>query len=760
MDILAVLNPQQRIAVEHGSGPALVLAGAGSGKTRVITHRIAYLIQNGAARPENILAVTFTNKAAKEMRERVHALLGPTRTAEPLITTFHSFCVRVLRREIKRLGYKSDFSIYDTDDQRRTMKRILEDRRLQEKEFNPRDVLSRISYAKNHNIPAGAFARRFPADTADVLQQLFEAYETRLRTSNALDFDDLLLKTTELLDRFPEVRDYYSDWYRYLLVDEYQDTNRPQYDLLQLLTARHKNVFVVGDEDQSIYKFRGAHIENILNFEKDFPGARVIKLEQNYRSTQTILDVAGAVVANNTERKGKELWTENGRGDVVSGRRCPSARSEAEWIVARIQEMLDECPEWRAAVLYRINAMSRNFEDVLMQRGIPYVVVGSVGFFNRMEVKDMLAYLRVVYNPEDDAALLRIISTPPRGIGGATIDQLTAAALEGGVPVGQVLRAFAQDAQKSGRAQRALARFQELLDGWTARIQNTSVGDLLQEIVEQTGYLKMLQEKETAMEAESRIGNIEELVRAARESEERGETVFEFLDRASLSSELDRLDPNARVALLTVHSAKGLEFDAVFLAGLEEGLFPHFQSRDSKEDLEEERRLCYVGMTRARRKLFLTWTPFRRSFGGEAGTPAMASRFLKEVPAGLVEGLDTRSGYVYEEESEYRRKERDDREEDTKSYEPPAKTEYPKSIAELRAYVEKQNAPKKDQAQPGSRAAGKSLLMAGMRVRHAQFGDGIILNRERVGDDVKLTVTFSRVGKKTLLERFAKLQAL
>ncbi|MBZ5496487.1 MAG: UvrD-helicase domain-containing protein [Acidobacteriia bacterium] len=749
---MAKLNAQQRLAVEHGSGPALVLAGAGSGKTRVIAHRIAYLIQNGAARPENILAVTFTNKAAQEMRERVHALLGPSRTAEPLITTFHSLCVRVLRREIQRLGYKRDFSIYDTDDQRRLMKQILENERRTEKDLAPREILGRISYAKNHNITVADFAARFPSETAEDLQHLYKVYDERLRKSNALDFDDLLLKTTELLERFPEVRDNYSHWYRYILVDEYQDTNRTQYDLLRLLTARHKNVFVVGDEDQSIYKFRGANIQNILNFERDFPGATTIKLEQNYRSTQTILDVAGAVVSNNTERKGKVLWTENARGDVATCHRSPSARAEAEWVAFRIQDMLQDNPDCHIAILYRTNALSRNFEDVLIQRGIAYVVVGSVGFFNRMEVKDMLAYLRVIYNPEDDVALLRIINTPPRGIGSTTVEQLTTTAVDKGVPVSQVVRELVKDPQRAGRAHRALARFQELLDAWISNAEQTPAGKLLEEIVNQIGYLNMLEERETPQEAESRIANVEELVRAAYESEERGETIFEFLDRASLSSELDQFDPNARVALLTVHSAKGLEFDVVLLAGMEEGLFPHFQSRDSKEDLEEERRLCYVGMTRARGKLYLTWTPYRRSFGPEAGMPSLPSRFLKEIPEALVEGFDTQAGYVFEESGDYQ----DEEEEEDDATEERAGVDagsQPRSLAELRAYVEKQNSGK-------SGGGAGPVLKPGMRVRHAQFGDGIILSRQRTGNDVKLTITFGRVGRKTLIERYAKLRPL
>ncbi len=756
MDILAKLNPQQRLAVEHGRGPALVIAGAGSGKTRVITHRIAYLIHNGAVRPENILAVTFTNKAAQEMRERVHALLGPLRSAEPLITTFHSFCVRLLRREAERLGYKRDFSIYDTDDQRRLMKQILEDERLSEKEFPPRETLSRISYAKNHNISRAHFAQRCPSDMAEVQQRIFEIYEKRLRKANALDFDDLLLKAVEVLDRFPAVRDYYSDWYRFVLVDEYQDTNRPQYDLLHLLTARHRNAFVVGDEDQSIYRFRGANIQNILNFEKDFPGATIIKLEQNYRSTQTILDVAGAVVANNTERKGKVLWTENARGDVATCHSCRTARDEAEWTVAEIQNILADKPDDHIAVLYRTNALSRNFEDVLVQEGIPYAVVGSVGFFNRMEVKDMLAYLRAIYNPEDDVALLRIINTPPRGIGGTAIELLTQTALEVGVPISQVLRSLAQDPKRAGRAQKALARFQELLGGWTARAAQESPATLLQEILNQTGYEQMLAERETPEEAESRIANVEELVRAARESEERGETVFEFLDRASLSSELDQFNPDARVALLTVHSSKGLEFDVVFLAGLEEGLFPHSQSSNSKADLEEERRLCYVGMTRARRKLYLSWSRFRRNFGPVADMASLPSRFLSEIPLELVEGLDSGEDYVYERDEADRE---DDEEEvsirTAKSRGVPTTFHGtpPRSLAELRAYVEKQNS-----ARTGTSTG--PALKSGMRVRHPEFGDGIILSRERTGKEVKLTVTFSRAGRKTLIERYAKLKVL
>ncbi len=764
MDILSGLNTQQRIAVEHGRGPALVLAGAGSGKTRVIAHRIAYLIRNAAARPENVLAVTFTNKAAREMRERVQKILGTSRSAEPLIATFHSFCVRLLRREIHRIGYKRDFSIYDTDDQKRLMKQILEEHAGPAKEMTPREVLSRISFAKNHGVSAEQYAARYPADSAEDVQRFYGAYNARLKNANSLDFDDLLLKSVALLEQVPELRKYYGDWFGYILVDEYQDTNRPQYDLLRLLTSVHNNLFVVGDEDQSIYKFRGADIQNILKFEKDFPGARVIKLEQNYRSTGNILLVAGAVVENNTERKGKTLWTENAGGDIITCHCEESAREEAEWVSGQIQRILGENPDCRIAVLYRANFLSRNFEDVLTEEGIPYAVVGSVAFFGRMEVKDLLAYLRIVLNPEDDIALLRILNTPPRGIGATTVDMLTRAALDKGVPILEALRAKARDPLLPARTSRVLQQFQKLVDGWSGLLDTATIGELLEKILKDTGYREMLRKQETAAEIENRLANLDELIRAASESEERGETISEFLDRASLASELDHLDPAARVALMTLHSAKGLEFDAVFLAGMEEGLFPHSQSMDSKADLEEERRLCYVGITRARRKLFLTWTPFRKSYGPDAGFPAVRSRFLNEMPEDLVEGLDEEEPEYFDQRPKYRDRFRESREEYgtvltfREERRPPAKpAAQPKTIAELKAYIQQQS-------QSGDKTAESPkngpVLKPGMRVRHEQFGDGIVLNRERSGNEIKLTVTFSRVGRKSLIERYAKLKAL
>jgi DNA helicase-2/ATP-dependent DNA helicase PcrA len=641
------------------------------------------------------------------------------------------------------------------------MKQLLEESKLDRRGLKPREVLSRISFAKNHGVSAEGYAQRFRSEFAEDIEFLYQAYVKRLRQSNALDFDDLLLKSVDLLRASEQTRRFYGDWYRYILVDEYQDTNRPQYELLSHLTTLHDNLFVVGDEDQSIYKFRGADIQNILRFEKDFPGARVIKLEQNYRSTQNILTVAGAVVRNNTERKGKTLWTENAAGDIVTVHRAPTARSEAAWVCERAGELLDENPEWKAAVLYRANFLSRNFEDVFLETGIPYAVVGGVAFFGRMEVKDMLAYLRLLFNPEDDVALLRIINTPARGIGATTIEALTTAALEGGIPVLQAVRDFARDPGKAGRAHKSLSAFIGMLDRWAAVRDTASPADLLGTILKDTRYQEMIKTQETAEDAASRLENLQELIRATEESSERGETVFEFLDRASLSSELDQLDASARVVLMTLHSAKGLEFDAVFLAGLEEGLFPHSLSSDSQADLEEERRLCYVGITRARRKLFVTWTPFRRTFGAEGSGPGQPSRFLAEIPRELVEESGTDQGFVRDsgdaddggwsflsDEPGERPAGRFPQRKPQPSYQGPQ----PKSIAELRAFL--------NRTQAAAPAAPGKAIRSGARVRHPQFGDGIVMSREKVGNDFRIVVTFSRVGRKTLVERFARLEVI
>ena len=753
MDIISGLNPQQRQAVEHARGPALVLAGAGSGKTRVIACRIVHLIQNSATRPENILAVTFTNKAAKEMRERVQKLIDVSRNAEPLISTFHSFCVRLLRREIQHLGYKRDFSIYDTDDQKRLIKQTLEEMKLSDQDLKPRDVISRISYAKNHGVAPENFAARFPSEVAKDIEYIYKKYDSRLRGSNSLDFDDLLLKSVAVLNTNPELGKYYSDWFKYILVDEYQDTNRPQYELLRLLTTTHNNLFVVGDEDQSIYKFRGADIQNILRFEKDFPGARVIRLEQNYRSNGNILKAAAAIVANNTERKGKTLWTQNPDGEKISCRVSQSSHHEAQMIAEHIRNILNDNPDENIAILYRANFISRIFEDVLSRQKIPYAVVGSVAFFGRAEIKDMIAYLRVIFNPDDDAALLRIINTPTRGIGESTVDTLTSVALEKGISVLETIRGTVRDRDQklATRTLNALQRFLELVDNWTERQNSLSLAELLTMILTDTRYKEILQKNEMSEVAATRIANIDELIQASAESEKCGETIAEFLDRAALSSELDNLDPRARVSLMTIHSAKGLEFDTVFLVGMEEGVFPHLRVSQSKADLEEERRLCYVGITRARKKLFVAWTLFRRVYGHDAGIPAKISRFLQEIPEGLLEGQnETETGH--DDKISFRRI-------GGTAF---SETVQPQTIAELKTYLAlKQKSAEPLQPHPAKKEISDSTgLRPGKRVRHEQFGDGIVLKRERDGNDYKLTVTFSRVGKKTLKEQYAKLKVL
>jgi len=631
-------------------------------------------------------------------------------------------------------------------------------------EWNPRDIQSRISYAKNHATSPEQYTSHFSFNAAEVIQKVYALYNRRLQNTNSLDFDDLLLKAAEVLQKAPELREFYGKLYRYILVDEYQDTNRPQYELLQLLTTIHKNLFVVGDEDQSIYKFRGADIQNILQFEKDFPGTKIIKLEKNYRSSQNILKTAGSVVGNNTERKGKTLWTDNESGDLITCYGAGSPREEAAWIAEQIQNWLHDKPEGHIAVLYRTNFLSRNFEDVLTDAGIPYAVVGSVAFFGRKEIKDMLAYLRVLFNPEDDVALLRIINTPPRGIGRNTVDILTEIALETNIPILQAVREKSLDSSLPTRTIKALQRFLDLMDKWSSLKESESVAALLEAILQDIQYTKMIERNEHITEAENRLANIEELIRAANESELRRETASEFLDRAALSSELDHLDPDARVSLMTLHSAKGLEFDTVFLAGMEEGLFPHSRSLNSNEDLEEERRLCYVGITRARKKLYVTWTPSRNNYGVVSDGFTAVSRFLNEMPSALIEQIESSdvkdfnqspsyaTGFYKSKNSYKTRKAHPVRHESrTKPH------VQPKTVAELKAYIEAQQT---SSANNVGSTTKESALKPGMRVRHDKFGEGILLSRERSGKDIKLVVTFSRVGKKSLMEQYAKLKVL
>jgi len=743
---LSNLNPEQRAAVEATEGPLLILAGAGSGKTRVITSRIAWLIREKGVAPDSILAVTFTNKAASEMGERVDRLLGHSSLARPLLCTFHSFCVRILRRDIEALkvgseGLTRSFAIYDENDQQAVVKKIMKRMGLDTKQLTPRTVLGRISWAKSHMVDPQEYYLSSKDPNSERIAHIYQGYKAELRTCNALDFDDLLLEAVRLLKVSAEVRERYQRRYRYLLVDEYQDTNRPQYELMKLLAGEHQNVCAVGDEDQSIYSWRGADIRNILEFEKDFPNARIVRLEQNYRSTQIILEAAGAVVANNLQRKGKKLWTDRQGGSLIGYYEAPDGENEALFIADRIQAFLrqaetsggENSERAHCAVLYRTNAQSRLVEEALRRYNISYTMVGGFSFYERAEIKDLLAYLRLIRNPHDSMALQRVINTPARGIGKTTLETLERLALETGASTWDALTTAIANQLISTRALMAIESFrqlildaqammdpdfagklsadvaasaesgeeadtgfefgggesnaqQQLLDAsnfspFTAQPKRpfltmlkqtgepdggnptqegeeksedgavkpfrkpgdaATLPELIRFLLDRTGYIKTL-ETEGSPEAFSRIENLKELANAAHDAEVRGETLAEFLDHAALASDTDQFDPDARVTLMTLHAAKGLEFPLVFLAGLEEGLFPHSRTLNNPDELEEERRLCYVGMTRAMNTLILSRAHYRRRYGNDSPEMSIPSRFLEEVPSQLIENLGGQS---------------------------------------------------------------------------------------------------------------------
>jgi DNA helicase-2/ATP-dependent DNA helicase PcrA len=647
MDFLAGLNPQQREAVAHVEGPLLLLAGAGSGKTRVITHRIAHLIETHQVPGPGILAVTFTNKASGEMRERVQSLLS-NRDNAPFVSTFHSFCVRLLRRDGSSLaeirnGFTRQFNIYDDDDQVSLLKSIYRHLGLDEKFMPHRAALSRISHAKSHHESPLDWHKAAMDPKLERLAKIYELYEERLRQANALDFDDLLLESVRLLAHDDALRTVYNRRYEFVMIDEYQDTNRSQYELMRLLTEARHNVCVVGDEDQSIYGWRGADIRNILDFERDYPDAAVIRLEQNYRSTKNILEAASAVVANNTERKGKWLWTDAGLGSKIGLYEAPDGENEALFIADTIEKIISKDPTSRVAVLYRTNFQSRQIEEALRRYGRKYLVVGGFSFYQRAEVKDLLSYLKCLVSPQDSISLLRIVNTPARGIGKGTIEQLEQYAAQHSLSLWAAMPRMLEEGAFPARAASAIKTFIALIGDLRDQMLDQDgrprpVNEILRIILEKTGYESMLKSDVTP-EAESRLGNIEELVNAASEAAERGESVAEFLDHAALVADSDDLDEQAAVSLLTMHNAKGLEFPNVFIAGLEEGIFPHSRSLISETGMEEERRLCYVGMTRAEKRLYLTWARYRRRFGGGQPERSLPSRFLSEVPGSLCEKL-------------------------------------------------------------------------------------------------------------------------
>src|SRR5580658_1232367 len=641
MSSLDRLNPHQQEAVLHRGSPLLILAGAGSGKTRVITHRVATLLEQDGVRPESILAVTFTNKAAGEMKERVtHMLGGRIRLGSLWMTTFHSACVRILRRDGPAAGIPKEFTIYDDDSQVALVKQIVKELGLDDKVYAPRSLLARISHWKNLGLAPEQAHRDAEDPKNERAAIVYEHYQKGLRRNQALDFDDLLLETVRLLHSSPETALRYNERFQHLLVDEYQDTNRVQYEMIRLLTQLHKDVCVVGDEDQSIYSWRGADIRNILEFERDFPKARTIRLEQNYRSTKNVLAAAGAVVARNEARKGKTLWTDRESGELVGFYEGADAEQEALFIADTIAKYLPGNTGKKVGILYRTNGQSRLIEEALRRYRLKYHVVGGLSFYERAEIKDLTSYLKVALNPDDSISMLRIINTPPRGIGNTTVEKLEHLALESNQSLWGAVQAAPERSGLANRALGALAEFTQLINDLRAlALSQAPVLDLLKWIIERTRFTSAF---ETAgdPEAAARLENIQELLNAAADSTERGEEISDFLDHAALSSDADDIDERAQISLLTLHTAKGLEFSLVFLAGMEEGLFPHSRTLNSTIELEEERRLCYVGMTRAQDRLILTRAQVRRRYGSDMPDETEPSRFLSEVPDNLLSDLN------------------------------------------------------------------------------------------------------------------------
>jgi DNA helicase-2/ATP-dependent DNA helicase PcrA len=761
MHFLESLNPEQREAVLHRNGPLLILAGAGSGKTRVITSRIAYLVGDGHARPNEVLAVTFTNKAAEEMRARVEALLGSDVTGM-WVSTFHALCARLLRREAPAIGLSRDFVIYDSSDQLTVVKHALKELHFDDSFVQPRAALARISHAKNLMESPDALAAEAGYNRRDEhIAKIYAYYLNALKESNALDFDDLLLKTVELVEQSERVRSRYAEQFRFVMVDEYQDTNRPQYLLIRRLAEVHRNLCVVGDPDQSIYKWRGADLRNILDFEQDFGEATIVKLERNYRSTQIILDAATAVIGQNRNRKDKHLWTDRKGGDRIVYFRGGDELEEADFITRTARSALADDVEAMVAILYRTNAQSRTIEDALMREGVAYKVIGGVRFYERREIKDALAYMRLVMNPHDDVSLRRVINVPSRGIGKGVMESIEgiapAGAIDDALPLlsaglqpavspnslwSRLVRGL-EDRALPNRAAASLAAFRDLIVNLTEMARRESVSIAIGKMLDQSGYLQDLRDERNE-DAEGRIENLAELVSAAREFESREPepSLGGFVDRLSLLSDVDEEEGarDARVWMMTLHSAKGLEFPVVVLAGLEEGLFPHSRSSEDVEELEEERRLCYVGMTRARSRLVLTGAARRRIFGEYQSSKP--SRFIDEVPAELIDRVApalSSSGY---------------------------QGHFPHYDFKTNPYGRGGRRGGGDRVRESSptyayededQSAGMALKL-GMKVRHPQFGIGTVLSVEALGDDTKLVVRFTAVGQKTLRAKYARLE--
>jgi DNA helicase-2/ATP-dependent DNA helicase PcrA len=730
--LLENLNPAQREAVTCTEGPLLIFAGAGSGKTRVLTHRVAYLIANRGVSPRNILAVTFTNKAAQEMRERILSLIGQNRTSL-WIGTFHATCARILRESGEMIGLDRDFLVYDDGDQLTLIRECMAQLYLDDKRFPPRVILSQISHAKEKLISPENYARHYQGFFEEICAKVYALYTEKLRSNRALDFDDLLMMTVRLFEQRPEALERYQSRFKYILVDEYQDVNYVQYRFLKLLAHKHRNLCVVGDDDQSIYMFRGADVSLMLQFERDYPEARVIKLEQNYRSTQTILDAAYEVVSRNPTRKEKRLWTENDSGRPLQRAELANEQEEAVYVLRKIQEeTLSGRRRYRDfAVLYRTNAQSRIFEEVFVNFRTPYKIVGGVRFYERKEIKDLIAYLRVIQNPLDSVSLKRIINTPPRGIGAQTLKTLEEQAQQANRSLWDMLMEAHLIPSLSSRAKSLVSSFVSLILELRRQRENSTITALMETVLDKTGYLREL-EANSSMEAQSRAENVRELLtvttRFDLDEELEDRSLSSFLEQVSLVSDLDSLDISAdAVTLMTLHSAKGLEFPVVFLVGMEEGVFPHMRSMNSDRELEEERRLCYVGITRAKEQLYLT-SAYRRTLFG-SGSNNAPSRFLREIPEHLFH-RSTVSSFIPEDERT--------------------------SPVRSRAYT------RWNESTPEAQSLGKKPVSlggfkVGDKVRHETFGVGVVLNVQEVNDDLQLSVAFPNAGVKKLLQSFAKL---
>jgi DNA helicase-2/ATP-dependent DNA helicase PcrA len=740
--LLDQLNQSQREAVVATEGPVLVLAGAGTGKTRVITYRIAHLLERHVP-PSAILAVTFTNKAANVMKERINNLLRSNglSAADVWVSTFHSFCARLLRREAKHLGLPRDFAIYDDDDQTAAVKRALQQLDLPTDDFPPRTMRSIISHAKNHGITPEqmhADADQARDEQRQQTSEVFRVYETILRKGAALDFDDLLLRSVELLRNNPDVRHRWSERFQYIMVDEFQDTNASQEELVRLLAGTRKNVCVVGDEDQSIYGWRGARAGNLKRFTQDFPAAKLIRLEQNYRSTQTILDAAAAVVKNNSDRLGKTLQGNIGAGSPLRFYEAQDSSTEAEYVCGEISNYLRNEPNAQVAVLYRTGSQSRAFEEILRRLSVRHRVVGGFSFYQRAEVRNALAYVRLLFHPEDDVSLLRVLNVPPRGIGATTISLLDARARETGQSLWDVIRSG--EAGTGKRFTTALKGFREMIEALQEEAKELPPAQLIERVLARTGYLDWVEQQDN-LEHTSRADNLRELSNAMAEAAERGQTLEDVLDAAALVADSDEYDESVSVSLMTLHSAKGLEFEAVFLAGLEEGLLPHSRAiNSSAAELEEERRLFYVGMTRAKQSLVLSRAIYRRTYGEERLRGSIPSRFIAEIPGDLIQaaaGSNSEPGQTrrYEMDPEFSQDYRQRR---------PSSYGYPPRPARSTATP----VPPKPTTNP----------LIGARVRHSKYGVGTIIEIEGEGEDRKLTVSFRDYGAKKLIERYANLQ--